>query len=80
MFIDDILVYSKNEKEHTRHLRVMLQTLQEHKLYAKFLKCEFWITSLKFLGHVVSQEGISVDPQMVKAVEKWHQPTIVIEI
>ena len=61
VFIDDILVYSKDEDQHAEHLRVVLQTLREHKLYAKFTKCEFWLRKVSFLGHIVSSEGISVD-------------------
>jgi hypothetical protein len=65
VFIDDILIYSKSEKEHANHLRVVLQCLQDHKLYAKFSKCEFWLKSVKFLGHTISHDGISVDPRKV---------------
>jgi hypothetical protein len=57
VFIDDILVYSKNEEEHAEHLRIVLQRLRDHKLYAKFSKCEFWLDSVKFLGHTISNEG-----------------------
>ena len=62
VFIDDILVYSKNEEEHAEHLRVVLERLRKHKLYAKFSKCEFWLKKVPFLGHILSEEGISVDP------------------
>ena len=65
VFIDDILVYSENEKDHAEHLRVILARLREHKLYAKFSKCEFWLKKVPFLGHVLSEEGISVDPMKV---------------
>jgi hypothetical protein len=65
VFIDDILIYSKNEKEHAKHLRIVLQRLRDHKLYAKFSKCEFWFNSVKFLGHTISKDGISVDPSKV---------------
>jgi hypothetical protein len=61
VFIDDILIYSKNEEEHAEHLWIVLQRLRDHKLYAKFSKCEFWLDSVKFLGHTISKEGISVD-------------------
>ena len=68
VFIDDILVYSKNKAEHAIHLRLVLQTLREHQLYAKFLKCEFWLEEVAFLGHVVSKEGIQVDPKKIEAI------------
>ena len=60
VFIDDILIYSKNEEEHAKHLHIVLQRLREYKLYAKFSKCEFWLKEVPFLGHVISTEGISV--------------------
>jgi len=62
MFIDDILVYSRDKDEHTTHLRIILQTLKEHQLYGKLKKCEFWLEEIVSLGHVVSKEGIKVDP------------------
>jgi hypothetical protein len=65
VFIDDILIYSKNEAEHAKHLRIVLQHLRDHKLYDKFSKCEFWLDSVKILGHTISKEGISVDPSKV---------------
>jgi hypothetical protein len=65
VFIDDILIYSKNEKEHAKHLWIVLQHLRDHKLYAKFSECEFWLDSVKFLGHTISKDGISVDPSKV---------------
>ena len=68
VFIDDILVYSKTEEDHVQHLRIVLHRLREEKLYAKFSKCEFWLTSVTFLGHVVSKEGIRVDPAKIEAV------------
>jgi hypothetical protein len=68
VFIDDILVYSKSMEEHEEHLRIVLQRLQEHQLYVKFCMCEFWIKEVPFLGHVVSPEGIVVDPSKVKEV------------
>jgi hypothetical protein len=80
VFIDDILVYSKSMEEHKEHLWIVLQRLQEHQLYAMFSKCEFWIKELPFLGHVVSPEGIAVDPSKVKEVLKWKPLTIVSEI
>nr|CAB3504402.1 unnamed protein product [Digitaria exilis] len=80
VFIDDILIYSKNEEEHAEHLRIVLQRLRDHQLYAKFSKCEFWLESVKFLGHTVSKDGISVDPAKVQEVLDWQPPTSVHEI
>ncbi|KAK8510548.1 hypothetical protein V6N12_055477 [Hibiscus sabdariffa] len=80
VFIDDFLVYSRTEEDHDRHLRLMLQTLLENQLYAKLSKCEFWIREVVFLGHVVSSEGIRVDPKKVEAIVNWKQPTSVTEI
>jgi hypothetical protein len=74
VFIDDILIYSKSEKEHAKHLRVVLQCLRDHKLYAKFSKCQFWLKSVKFLGHTISHDGISVDPSKVQEVMDWKPP------
>ena len=68
VFVDDILIYSQSELEHEYHLRIVLQLLRYHQLYAKFSKCEFWLTEVRFLGHVVSTSGVSVDPEKVKAV------------
>ena len=72
VFIDDILVYSKNEEEHKEHLRLVLEKLREHQLYAKFSKCEFWLKEVGFLGHVISGEGIAVDPTKVETVTEWN--------
>jgi hypothetical protein len=80
VFIDDILVYSKSMEEHEDHLRIILQWLREHQLYAKFSKCEFWIKEVPFLGHVVSPEGIAMDPDKVKEVLEWRPPTMVSEV
>ena len=65
VFIDDILIYSKNEADHVEHLRVVLSRLREHKLYAKFSKYEFWLSKVPCLGHILSEDGISVDPSKV---------------
>jgi hypothetical protein len=80
VFIDDILIYSKNKAEHAKHLRIVLQRLRDHKLYAKFSKCEFWLDSVKFLGHTISQEGISMDPSKVHEVMDWKPPKSVYQI
>ena len=76
VFINDILVYSNSHLEHEQHLRVVLQTLRENQLYAKLDKCEFWLQEVVFLGHVISVEGMLVDPRKVEAVLKWERPTI----
>ena len=68
VYVDDILIYSKIEEEHEHYLRIVLQALRGHKLYIKFSKCEFWLTEVKFLGHVVSASGVSVHPEKVEAV------------
>jgi hypothetical protein len=62
VFIDDILVYSKSVEEHEQHLRVVLEKLRAHKLYAKFSKCEFWLEKISFLGHILTAEVVVVDP------------------
>ena len=80
VFIDGILVYLKSDEEHARHLRFVLQTSRDHQLYAKFSKCEFWINKVAFLGHVVSKDGIQVDPKKIEAVAEWPGPTTVTEI
>jgi hypothetical protein len=80
VFIDDILIYSKNEAEHAKHLRIVLQRLRDHKLYAKFSKSEFWRDSVKFLGHTISKEGTSVDPSKVQEVMDWKPPKSVHQI
>lgn len=80
VFIDDFLVYSRSSEEHERHLLILLQTLMENQLFDKFLKCEFWLDRVTFLGHVISKDGVQVDPRKVEAVKKWPQPTNVMEI
>jgi hypothetical protein len=75
VFIDDILIYSKSKAEHVKHLRIVLQRLRDHKLYAKFSKCEFWLDSVKFLGHTISKDGISVDPSKVQGSWIGNQPS-----
>ncbi|KAL5549393.1 hypothetical protein UlMin_004624 [Ulmus minor] len=80
IFIDDILIYSKTREDHEAHLELVLQRLKEHRLYAKFKKCEFWIEQVTFLGHVISKDGVSVDPSKVEAMSNWPRPTTIIEI
>jgi hypothetical protein len=80
VFIDDILVYSKSMEEHEEHLRVVLQRLRDHRFYTKFSKCKFWIDEVPFLGHVISPEGIMVDPGKVKDVLDWKPPTSVTQV
>ncbi|KAL4017938.1 hypothetical protein IC575_021515 [Cucumis melo] len=80
VFIDDILVKSKKEARHEEHLRLVLETLRTNKLYAKFSKCEFWLKHVSFLGHVVSKDGVSVDPAKIEVVTSWPRPSIVSEI
>jgi hypothetical protein len=80
VFIDDILVYSRSEQAHEGHLHLVLQKLQDHKLYAKLSKCEFWQKQNAFLGHVISKGGISMDPSKVQDVLSWKAPTSVSEI
>nr|GEX79369.1 putative reverse transcriptase domain-containing protein [Tanacetum cinerariifolium] len=80
VFIDDILVYFKSKEEHEQHLQIMLEILRQKKLYTKFLKCEFWLQQVAFLGHIVSADGITMDPSKVEAITKWPRPTTVTEV
>ena len=80
VFIDDILVYSKSVADHAEHLRIVLEVLKERKLYAKLSKCEFWLKEVSFLGHVISDGGISVDPSKVEAVLQWDTPKSATEV
>jgi hypothetical protein len=80
VFIDDILIFSKTEEEHKKHLRLVLEKLRSNQLYSKFSKCEFWLTEVAFLGHVISARGVLVDPSKVRDVLNWMPPTIVMEI
>jgi hypothetical protein len=80
VFIDDILIYSKSYEEHEDHWRQVLQILREKKLYAKLSKCEFWLEEVKFLGHVITKDGIAVDPAKVETILSWEQPRTVTEI
>jgi hypothetical protein len=80
VFIDDILVYSKTEEEHAGHLRLVLGTLREHQLYAKFSKCEFWLKEVGFLGHVLSAGGVSMDPSKITSIMERKAPTNPTEV
>ena len=80
VFIDDILVYSGRLEEHVEHLQTVLQILRERQLYAKFSKCQFWLDKIAFFGHVISTEGVSVDPQKIEAIVNWKPPTNVFEV
>ncbi|WP_248789471.1 reverse transcriptase family protein, partial [Escherichia coli] len=74
VFIDDILMYSKNANEHEHHLKIILKILLEHQLYAKLSKCEFWIREVPFLEHIIDAQGLNENPENVKAVQEWETP------
>ena len=80
VFIDDILVYSRSREEQEEHLRIVLETLREHQLYGKYSKCEFWLTEVAFLGHVISVEGVAEDPAKIDAIVAWEVPKNVKDI
>ncbi|KAJ0886849.1 putative nucleotidyltransferase, Ribonuclease H [Helianthus annuus] len=80
VFIDDILIYSRTKEEHEQHLRTILELLKKEKLYAKFSKCEFWIREVQFLGHVVNEKGIHVDPSKIEAIKNWEAPKTPTEV
>ena len=80
VFVDDILIYSQSEEKHEDHLRIVLQALRDHQLYAKFSKCEFWLTEVRLLEHVLSASGVSVDPEKVEAVMGWERSKSVFKI
>jgi hypothetical protein len=80
VFIDNILIYSKNEEEHAKHLRIVLTRLRKHQLYAKFSKCAFWLEEIQILGHVLFVKGIAVDPSKVKDILEWNLPTTVHQV
>jgi hypothetical protein len=77
VFTNDILIYSENEEDHAKHLRIVLTRLRDHQLYAKFSKCEFWLKTIPFLGHMLSEHGILVDPSKVQEVMDGKSPTTV---
>ncbi|GKE71688.1 putative reverse transcriptase domain-containing protein [Tanacetum coccineum] len=80
VFIDDILIYSKNKKEHEEHLKAILELLKKEELYAKFSKCEFLIPKVQFLGHVIDSQGIHVDPAKSESIKDWASPKTPTEI
>ncbi|KAI3813962.1 hypothetical protein L1987_18698 [Smallanthus sonchifolius] len=80
VFIDDILIYSRNVEDHENHPRIVLELLRKEKLYTKFSKCEFWLREVQFLGHIVNGEGIQVDPSKIEAKSKWEIPKSPIEV
>ncbi|GJU05695.1 putative reverse transcriptase domain-containing protein [Tanacetum coccineum] len=80
VFIDDILIYSKNKEEHGKHLKTILNLLRSEKLYAKFSKCFFWLDSVQFLGHVIDSNGVHVDPAKIEAIKNWAAPTTPTEV
>jgi hypothetical protein len=80
VFIDDILIYSKSREEHEEHLKLVLQVLREHQLYAKFSKCDFFQKQVHYLGHVISEEGVAVDPDKIKSIMDWPTPKDVSDI
>ncbi|KAD2393381.1 hypothetical protein E3N88_40358 [Mikania micrantha] len=73
-FIDDILIYSQTKEDHEQHLKLILELLATEKLYAKFSKCEFWLREVQFLGHVINEKGIHVDPSKIEAIKQWEAP------
>ena len=80
VFIDDILVYSKSKEEHQEQLRTVLQVLWEHHIYTKFCKCDFYKPQIQYLGHIIFEEGIVIDPKNPKSIEEWPTPTCVTDI
>jgi hypothetical protein len=80
VFIENILIYSKNKEEHEEHLRLVLQVLREHQIYTKFRKCDFFQKQVHYLGHVISEEGVEVDPDKIRSIMEWPTPKDVYDI
>ncbi|GKF96302.1 putative reverse transcriptase domain-containing protein [Tanacetum coccineum] len=80
VFIDDILVYSKDKEEHGKHLKIILDLIKKERLYTKFSKCDFWLDLVQFPGHVIDRSGVHVDPAKIEAIKSWAAPTIPIEV
>ena len=80
VFIDRILIYFKTSEEHEQHLRLVLQILKEKQLYAEIAKCEFWLSEVKFLGHVITHGGVVIDPSKVEAIVHWEKPKTVTKV
>ena len=80
VYLDDILVFSKNKEEHAEHLRLVLEKLREPPLYSKYSKCEFWLPEVTYLGHVISKDGIAVNPERVQAILDWTPPKNVKQV
>ncbi|GJY73122.1 putative reverse transcriptase domain-containing protein [Tanacetum coccineum] len=80
VFIDDIFIYSRNKVEHEGHLKQIMELLKKEELYAKFSKCDFWLSKVKFLGHVTDREGIHVDPDKIESIRDWATPKTPTEI
>ena len=80
VFIDNILIYSKDQEDHDTHLRVVLETLRKEHLYAKKSKCKFWLREVSFLGHIISKEGIMVDPRKIEVILEWKPPRNVMKL
>ncbi|GKD00690.1 putative reverse transcriptase domain-containing protein [Tanacetum coccineum] len=80
VFIDDILVYLKDKEEHRKHLKIILELLKKKRLYAKFSKCDFWLDSVQFLGHVIDHSGVHVDPAKIEAIKIWAAPTTPMKV
>jgi hypothetical protein len=80
VFLDDILIYSKSEEDHEHHLRLVLKLLNEHHLYSKLSKCYFYQNNIHYLGHIISEQGIAIDPEKIKAIRGWPTPKNVLDV